>query len=409
SQPEPAGSHAPEIGSVMLGLFLLLIILCFVALRLSWRRIHTAPLEHQAPTMQRPRAGRHGDPEADDDGIEIVTVPVSTLARNPTSRSLSLGPDDMPAAVASAAAPGQMAVLPQGTSLFTSQHPPLAFPTDSVTLALMQSSPEQWTFLDPGFAFPELHLLLSPLVACDPDFKSVTLFADNQMGAPKRIQSTARPRALSVQTRLPVPIPPLLNDDDGSDIEPDGQHRDNMEAAHPSLRVASNLYFEVRIKALGVVVDKTPAKPDNNDLAAAALDQPIVAVGLAHGPFPPFRLPGWSKWSVGYHSHMGQLFLGANSSSGYQYGDTYGAGDVVGVGIDTVTRCVFFTLNGDRLPIAVELPVGSEAVFPTVGATGPCTVEYNFGTRPFFNAGLRVTDRVEFVGYAIDVLPAYEA
>ncbi|ORZ35970.1 hypothetical protein BCR44DRAFT_1381612, partial [Catenaria anguillulae PL171] len=103
-----------------------------------------------------------------------------------------------------------------------------------------------------------------------------------------------------------------------------------------------------------------------------------VAVGVAFGPYPPFRLPGWSHWSTSYASHNGFLYTGS-SATGQAYGPRFGQGDVVGVGVETTSRCVFFTVNGKRLQMAVELPPGKEAVYPTVGATGTCEFEYNFG------------------------------
>ncbi|ORZ40866.1 hypothetical protein BCR44DRAFT_1423938 [Catenaria anguillulae PL171] len=96
---------------------------------------------------------------------------------------------------------------------------------------------------------------------------------------------------------------------------------------------------------------------------------------------------------------MGTSLGSANEST---YGPAFGKGDVVGIGVNTIARCVFFTLNGEQLPLAVELPLGTEAVYPT----------YNFGTRGFRwgggeDARAGQGQKREFVGFVMDVLPVY--
>jgi hypothetical protein len=116
----------------------------------------------------------------------------------------------------------------------------------------------------------------------------------------------------------------------------------------------------------------------------------IIAVGLARGPYPGFRLPGWHHWSVGYHSDDGRLYL-CDDEDGIAFHRPYREGDVVGVGIETKTGAVFFTRNGTRLPELAslklkgdqvhlsKLPCPEIAIWPTLGADGPCVVECNFG------------------------------
>ena len=108
-------------------------------------------------------------------------------------------------------------------------------------------------------------------------------------------------------------------------------------------------------------------------------DLPIttnVAIGLATKPYPLFRLPGFSRFSVGYHSN-------GDKSHNYpftarQCGSALKEGDVLGVGYRPRTGTVFFTKNGRKLEDAY-VAFNSYNLFPTVGADGPCSVHINFG------------------------------
>ena len=56
------------------------------------------------------------------------------------------------------------------------------------------------------------------------------------------------------------------------------------------------------------------------------------------------RLPGWEPESWAYHGDDGQTFC--CTASGKSYGPKYGNGDVIGCGINFITRHAFFTKNG---------------------------------------------------------------
>ncbi len=58
-------------------------------------------------------------------------------------------------------------------------------------------------------------------------------------------------------------------------------------------------------------------------------------------------MPGWTPGSWGYHGDDGRKFSDFEASE--LYGPTYGAGDVVGCGIDFMTKSAFFTKNGEKL------------------------------------------------------------
>ncbi|KAI9221079.1 concanavalin A-like lectin/glucanase domain-containing protein, partial [Blastocladiella britannica] len=130
------------------------------------------------------------------------------------------------------------------------------------------------------------------------------------------------------------------------------------------------LYFEVTIESMG--------------------PQTVFALGLATVPYPQFRMPGWHDWSVGLHSDDGRVFV-SNDGNGDSYTTWFGRSDVIGVGVDTVARRVFYTRNGHRMrnvegfsgSAPAETPIPLLTVHPILGADGPCVVRANFGTYPF--------------------------
>ncbi|KAI9675652.1 MAG: Rsp5p-dependent ubiquitination, sorting of cargo proteins at the multivesicular body [Caeruleum heppii] len=109
-------------------------------------------------------------------------------------------------------------------------------------------------------------------------------------------------------------------------------------------------------------------------------DATTISIGMSTKPYPLFRLPGFHRYSVAYtstgHRRHNQPFTPAS------YGPQYMQGDVVGVGYRPRTGTVFFTRNGKKLE-DVAHGLKSQNLFPTVGATGPCTVHVNFGQMGF--------------------------
>ena len=105
-----------------------------------------------------------------------------------------------------------------------------------------------------------------------------------------------------------------------------------------------------------------------------------VAVGLATKPYPSFRLPGLSRYSVGYHSN-------GDKSHNWPFtaqpcGSSLKEGDVLGVGYRPRTGTVFFTKNGRKMEDAY-VGFNNYNLFPTVGADGPCSVHVNLGQSGF--------------------------
>ncbi|GAA5975294.1 hypothetical protein JCM5350_006417 [Sporobolomyces pararoseus] len=106
-----------------------------------------------------------------------------------------------------------------------------------------------------------------------------------------------------------------------------------------------------------------------------------VAIGLATKPFPSFRLPGWNKYSIGYHSADG--FKSHNFPfTSTSYGPPLLEGDTLGVGYRPRTGTVFFTRNGKKLEDAF-IGFNKHNLFPTVGADGSCSIHVNLGQAGF--------------------------
>jgi hypothetical protein len=105
-----------------------------------------------------------------------------------------------------------------------------------------------------------------------------------------------------------------------------------------------------------------------------------IAVGLADTNFPLNRQPGWEPNSFAYYGYDGRRYV--DSERGENYGPRFGAGDVIGCGLLTERREIFFTKNGTHLGVAFSDV--SCVVYPTVGLHSPGEkVTVNLGGTPF--------------------------
>jgi hypothetical protein len=105
-----------------------------------------------------------------------------------------------------------------------------------------------------------------------------------------------------------------------------------------------------------------------------------VAVGLATKPYPSFRMPGWNRFSIAYHSNGDKSYNYPFTAT--PFGPTLREGDVLGVGYRPRTGTVFFTRNGRKTEDAFA-GLSKWNLFPTVGADGPCSVHVNLGQSGF--------------------------
>jgi hypothetical protein len=80
--------------------------------------------------------------------------------------------------------------------------------------------------------------------------------------------------------------------------------------------------------------------------------QSCVVIGLC-GEFSDLwkAVPGWRKFSAGYHSDLGATYedVAYEESDHTDLGQTYGEGDVVGCGVDWKSEAYYFTYNGKFL------------------------------------------------------------
>lgn len=105
-----------------------------------------------------------------------------------------------------------------------------------------------------------------------------------------------------------------------------------------------------------------------------------IAVGMADGSFQLNRQPGWEPNSYAYHGYDGRRYL--DSERGEAFGPRFGAGDVIGCGLLTERRELFFTKNGAHLGVA--FCDVTDRLYPTVGLHSPGErVSLNLGSAPF--------------------------
>jgi hypothetical protein len=134
---------------------------------------------------------------------------------------------------------------------------------------------------------------------------------------------------------------------------------------------------------------------------AAANEESGVALGYFAPPYPPFRLPGWQRGSLGLHSDDGRRYVG-NTDGGVDFTTPFQAGETVGLGMTftlaseySETRPkvdveVFMTRNGRRVggwdlnrdtDAVDEMTGGLQGdldLFPAIGVFGPVQLEVNF-------------------------------
>ena len=104
-----------------------------------------------------------------------------------------------------------------------------------------------------------------------------------------------------------------------------------------------------------------------------------IAVGLADKAFCLNRQPGWEQNSYAYHGD-GRRY--AETERGENYGPRFATGDIIGCGLLSERREVFFTKNGTHLGVAFTDV--SAVVYPTVGLHSPGErVTLNLGGAPF--------------------------
>jgi len=133
-----------------------------------------------------------------------------------------------------------------------------------------------------------------------------------------------------------------------------------VRATHPIPPACGLYYFEVKIVSKG--------------------RDGYMGIGLSQQGTSLNRLPGWEKYSYGYHGDDGYAFN--STTTGREYGPTFTTGDVIGCGVNLVDNTCFYTKNGHHLGIAfTDLRMD---LYPTAGLQTPGEMmDANFGQAPF--------------------------
>ncbi|KAF3208105.1 hypothetical protein TWF106_011538 [Orbilia oligospora] len=122
-------------------------------------------------------------------------------------------------------------------------------------------------------------------------------------------------------------------------------------------------------------------------LTAKEQKNSLVGIGLAGNGIPLGRFPGWPHLNIatyGFHGDVGCLY-----NSGVGFGDrreletgaqSYGTGDTVGCGYDTLSHSIFWTLNGNYLGIGIRGVC--HRLYPMVATKDWFSASANFGNDP---------------------------
>jgi hypothetical protein len=187
--------------------------------------------------------------------------------------------------------------------------------------------------------------------------------------APWRAATVPYPSRCSSESVRSVQFvgPPGTSGFDGRTVEYCAQrHSDNKDAA--------------MVRASAYVPDACPFFYFEAEVQFLA-QKGFVGIGLfpAEADALPSGMPGWYHSSYGYHSDDGGLYHLLRAREKWE---TFGQGDVIGLGWLRDEGCIFLTKNGRNLGIAFRNVRGR--FFPVIGMIGFRTrVRLNFGEDPF--------------------------
>ncbi|KAG1874209.1 hypothetical protein C8R48DRAFT_593355 [Suillus tomentosus] len=236
-----------------------------------------------------------------------------------------------------------------------------------------------------------------------------------QTDTPSQLSSSPKPDLAVVRTeyaggRRRVQRSPSVDSDEEDSIPPgeiSSRHPENNPLMSSALlRLPTRWSEEYRSPMLSVSADGRDityqGSPSNSDKDAAAARTifpipPACGIyyyevevtsktnnnkGLVSRDFKLTRLPGWEKNSWGYHGDDGSSFTA--EKTGTPYGPQFGAGDVIGCGIDFSQNRAFYTKNGALLGSVFD-NIGKDCdIYPAVGLCHPGeSVRANFGQDPF--------------------------
>jgi hypothetical protein len=169
------------------------------------------------------------------------------------------------------------------------------------------------------------------------------------------------------------------------------------------------IYFEIKINRFGEPVQKTSKNPFSRHKQQEVVDSGL-AIGFFAPPYPPMRLPGWQRGSLGVHSDDGRRYVN-DTHGGIDFTSPFLAGQTIGLGITSkvpenppsydapasakLDVEIFFTRDGKREGSwnlheerdveddvhGVEGLEGMHDLFPAVGVFGAVEWEVRFRER----------------------------
>ncbi|KAF5311882.1 hypothetical protein D9619_003081 [Psilocybe cf. subviscida] len=107
-----------------------------------------------------------------------------------------------------------------------------------------------------------------------------------------------------------------------------------------------------------------------------------ISIGFSGTKVKFSRLPGWEPNSWGYYGEDGSAR--STDRSATTYSGAFGAGDVIGCGIDFTTNQLFYTKNGTLIGPVFENVGKSVDLYPAIGMQkSGDAIRANFGQDPF--------------------------
>ena len=91
------------------------------------------------------------------------------------------------------------------------------------------------------------------------------------------------------------------------------------------------IYFEIKINRFGEPAPKANRNPFSRHRHEEAIDAGL-AVGFFAPPYPPFRLPGWQRGSLGVHSDDGRRYVN-DTHGGMDFAAPFRSGETIGLGM----------------------------------------------------------------------------
>ena len=105
-----------------------------------------------------------------------------------------------------------------------------------------------------------------------------------------------------------------------------------------------------------------------------------IEIGIATDKLNYTKNVGYKENCIGYRGNDGKLYEWNQQNAGREYGETFGKDDVIGCGVNSQTKNVFFTKNGMIIGLTNKPFDANKNWFPAVSLHSKnAKVEINFG------------------------------